>query len=222
MKPTPVSTTRTPEDGFTLIELLVYVSLFVVVLIIVGGFMISSLEAERDVAGATEATDTAQLIATSVQAGVRNGSGLRVETASSGDQMLVARTATRDAAVGWVCQVWYYSASNESMYTKSSGIPAATIPWPASSPAGRWTLLGEGVTPIEDGGTVFGPTGNRPTSGRALATPSASVTMAYEVATDDAPTEEAGADGDDRKAPVRVETSVSTRIEEPAGAPCFS
>jgi type II secretory pathway pseudopilin PulG len=186
------------DEGFTLIELLVYMSLLTMVLVIVGAFMIDSLKVERDVSSAADATSTAQLVSTSVQAAVRNGSGVKVLSAGSdGSQMLVARTTTRGETVSWVCQAWYFSASDKAVYTKTSQTPAVAITLPTSSPLGSWTLLGSGITPSKPGvEAVFASTGD-------------SATLNFEVA--------AG----ERK-PVRVETKAYTRIDVPVGTPCFS
>ena len=191
--------TRTgdPADtGFTLIELIVYMSLATIILFIIGGFMISSLKVERDVTGAAQATTAAQLISTSVQAAVRNGSGVTVLSAGSdGSQMLVARTTTRGSTVSWVCQAWYYSASNKAIYTTTSATPAVAISLPATAPAGTWTLLGSGISPSKSGVSVFSSTSD-------------SATLNFEVAVEN-------------RAPVRVETMAYTRVDGAVGAPCF-
>jgi prepilin-type N-terminal cleavage/methylation domain-containing protein len=197
MTPVTVTPGNRQDEGFTLIELLVYMSLFTIVLLIVGGFMISSLRVERDVTSAAGATTTGQLVSTSVQSGVRNGSGVRVFSAGAdGSQMLVARTTTRGSTLAWVCQAWYYSASNQAVYTKTSTSPAVAIALPASSPAGSWTLLGSGITPSKAGVSVFDSTSN-----------SATVNFEVTVGT---------------RAPVRVETKTYTRFTVAAGTPCFS
>ena len=184
------------DNGFTLIELLVYMSLATIILTIVGGFMINSLKVERDVTLAAEATTTAQLISTSIQSAVRNGSSVSVVAAGvDGSQVLVTRTTTRASTVSWVCQAWYYSASNKAVYTKTSATPAVAIALPASAPVGTWTLLGSGISPSKSGVSVFGAT-------------SASATLNFEVA--------AGT-----RAPVSVETKAFTRIKVPVSTPCF-
>jgi Tfp pilus assembly protein PilW len=195
------------DDGFTLIELLVYISLSTIVLFIIGGFMISSLRTERDVTSTAEGTTAGQLIFTSIQAAVRNASGMRVETASNGDQMLVALTNPGGAA-NPVCQAWFYSAATRAVYTRASKTPAAAIAWPTTSPAGSWTLLGSGVKPIGTGKIVFSPAGPAPTSARVLGPNSDSVSLTLEVS--------AGA-----RAPVRLETTVYSRVKPIVGAPCF-
>jgi Tfp pilus assembly protein FimT len=186
------------DAGFTLIELLIYISLSTIVFAIVGGFMISSLTAERDVTSAAEGTTAAQLVSTSVQAAVRNGSAVKVLSAGTdGSQMLITRTTTRGDTLSWVCQAWYYSASTDSVYTKTSTAPAVAIALPTSTPAGSWTLLGSGITSSKPGvETIFGATSD-------------SATMNFEVA--------AGT-----RAPVLVETKVYSRIKATVSAPCFS
>jgi prepilin-type N-terminal cleavage/methylation domain-containing protein len=194
----PRDGTRLSDEGFTLIELLVYVSLFSIILVIVGGLMIDSLKVERDVTSAATATSTAQLVSTSVQSAVRNGSGVRVVSAGSdGSQMLIVRTTTRGAAVNWVCQAWYFSAADKAVYTRISSTPAVAIALPASSPRGVWTLLGSGITP------------SKPSAQSVFVATNDSAALNFEVA--------AG-----NRQPVRVETKAYTRIKTPVGAPCFS
>jgi Tfp pilus assembly protein PilW len=213
------SSTSTPrsDEGFTLIELLVYISLATVVLFIVGGFMISSLETERDVTSAAEATTSGQLVSTSIQAAVRNGAGMRVETAYDGDQMLLAFTYPGDATEP-VCQAWFYSATAQSVYTKTTS-PAFAIEWPPSSPEGSWTLLGSGIEPVNpvepeepeervDTG-IFGPFEDLPPAGRVITPKSDAVSLKLDVT--------AGT-----RKPIRIDTTTFARVESITGGPCFS
>ena len=186
---------ETADNGFTLIELLIYLSLATIILTIVGGFMINSLKVERDVTLAAEATTTAQLVSASVQSAVRNGSSVSVLAAGAdGSQMLVTRTTTRGSDLNWVCQAWYYSASNKSIYTKTSATPPVAISLPASAPVGTWALLGSGISPSKSGVSVFSSTID-------------SATLNFEVA--------AG-----NRSPVRIETKAYTRVKTPVSAPC--
>jgi prepilin-type N-terminal cleavage/methylation domain-containing protein len=188
---------RFADKGFTLIELLIYMSLFTIILAIAGGLMIDSLKVERDVRNAAEATSTAQLLSTSVQAAVRNGSGIKLASAGSdGSQILIARTATRENSSGWVCQAWYYSASKKAVYTKTSPTPAEPIAVPTSAPVGAWTLLGSGIGPTASGAGVFKVIGE-----------SKSVGLAFEVVAGD-------------RDPVRVETEAYLRLPG-TSAPCY-
>jgi len=146
---------RGSDAGFTLIELLVYISLAGIVLSIVGGMLISSLRAEASVRTASEATTLGQLIARSVQGGMRNASAARLTTNADDTQMLIVRTAGRGASVTWSCQAWFYDPVNDgTLYTRTT-TPAATIAVPTSGTIGSWTLLGDGIatsgTPVFDG-----------------------------------------------------------------------
>lgn len=194
MRASMTTPSRPMDEGFTLIELLVYVSLFAIVLFIVAGFMISSLKAERDVSSGAEATNSGQLISTSVQAAVRNGSAVRATVDAAENEMLTVRT--RGAAASFVCRAFYYSASNDAVYVKSS---ALAIALPTKNPAGGWTLLGSRITPIGGAG-VFSSTSD------------VSATMNFDIV--------AGSRG-----PVRIVTTVhtrDTRINALETAPCFS
>jgi type II secretory pathway pseudopilin PulG len=183
------------EAGMTLIELLVYMVLSVVVLLIVGGFLVNSLTTSRNVRSVTQATTAAQLISTSVQSGVRNASGIKlVSESADGSQLVVARTATRAAAVSWICQAWYFSAADKAIYTKTAAATGALV-LPASGAAGSWTLLSDGVAPMDAATSVFHVT-------------SYSVGLSF------------GVEASDR-APVRIDTTAFLRTTDPEGAPCF-
>lgn len=133
------------ESGFTLIELMVYISLSVVVLIIVGGLLISSTRAERDVRAATEATSLGQLISRSVQAGVRNASHVRLLEIDD-TQLLLVRTAGGGTPLVWSCQAWFYSpVGGGTLYAKKT-TPAAQIVPPTPSGLASWAKLGEGLS----------------------------------------------------------------------------
>ncbi|TFD09958.1 hypothetical protein E3T35_13185 [Cryobacterium sp. TMT1-2-2] len=180
------------ESGFTLIELLVYMSFAVVVLVIIGGMLISSVGIERDVRSTTEATDLGQLISRSVQVGVRNASQVSLQN-SDGAQLLVVRTAGRGATVVWSCQAWFYTSdSGGSLYTKRT-TPASHIAAPVSADLDSWIKLGVGVSTT--GAAVFGGVNDRITVDLNLA---------------------AGAQDD-----VVVNTTVTPRTLATVGAPCL-
>lgn len=135
-----------PETGFTLIELVVAMSLTVLVLVVVGGMVISSSQTQRDVRSATEASTAGQLIVRSVQAGVRNAS--RVELTEIGDeQLLVARTAGGETPIKWACQAWYYVPdAGGTLYMKRVSPIVTITPPTASELASSWILLAEGIS----------------------------------------------------------------------------
>jgi type II secretory pathway pseudopilin PulG len=205
----PSSSGHSEDKGFTLIELLIYSSLATIILVIVGSFMISSLRIERDVTSAATAADTAQLVSTSVQSAVRNGSGARVETAQNGDQMLVVLTVPLSGSGVPVCKAWFFSATGKSIYTRTASSSAVAITWPTTSPAGTWTLLGSGIAPRDAATRVFRPAVDASSTARGVGPKSASVSLTFEVA--------AGT-----RAPVRMESTTYTRVDTIAGAPCFA
>ncbi|SEM88099.1 type II secretion system protein [Cryobacterium luteum] len=188
---TAASASTAPESGFTLIELLVYVSFAVVILVIVGGMLISSVGTERDVRSTTEATNLGQLISRSVQSGVRNASQVSLQNIDD-TQLLVARTAGSAASVVWACQAWFYTpAAGGSVYTKRTS-PASLIAAPGGDLA-SWIKLGEGVS--TNGSAVFGGVNDR-------------ITIALDL--------EAGT-----QPSVIVNTTVTPRTLATVGAPCL-
>lgn len=161
------------QRGYTLVELLVYVSLFVIVLAIVGGFLINSLSAEKGVRGAANASNHGQLLAQSLQHGIRNAKAIRVTQPPvsaaapkfhpAGMQLLVVESMTgaTDPAVTR-CQAWLYTPSRGGqMFVRNVASGPITVPNLASSfvpdpslPSGTrvvapsgWALYGEDVKP---------------------------------------------------------------------------
>jgi type II secretory pathway pseudopilin PulG len=146
------------ETGFTLVELIVYAVLMVVVLAVVGAILINSSRAERSVRSASEAAAVGQVIAQSVERGVRNASALTlVNDASGGGQLLLARTAGTDSALTWRCQAWYFSPTDDgAVYTTTA---ATVIALPTGGPKGVWSLLGGGVSATTGAGVFAAPAG---------------------------------------------------------------
>jgi len=145
------------ERGFTLVELLVYGMLLVLVLAIVGSMLASMSTTSKAVNSVTAASTAAQLVADSVERGIRNSSDFHLTTPAGTDQLLVARTAQAGATVTWLCAAWYYSpaAGGTIRYTTSTtAIPAI----PTAANLANWTLLDTGVAPAS-GTSVFSANG---------------------------------------------------------------
>lgn len=188
-----------PADaGINLVELLLYSFFLTAIFAVSGGLLISAISAQNQVTGFTEAADKGQLIARSIEEGVRNASGpagaaspdeidgIRAEamTASPVGQLLRARVAVGavDATVQWECQAWYYSGETGAVYFTRSSTGAIADPGNFSVVGGehvpnagsaRWLLLGDGITLPADAPEFFGTSGQ----GR--------VVLKFEVASDD-------------------------------------
>lgn len=145
------------ERGFTLVELIIYGMLLIIVLSVVGSMLASETTTSKAVDSVTAASTAAQLVADSVERGIRNSSDFHLTTPAGTDQLLVARTAQGGATINWVCAAWYYSAAGGGTirYTTSTmAIPAV----PTAANLAGWTLLDTGVAPI-GGASVFSATG---------------------------------------------------------------
>jgi prepilin-type N-terminal cleavage/methylation domain-containing protein len=153
------------QAGFTLIEMMLATGVALVVLAIAGSILINSVRAQDNAAKVTSASNTAQQIVRSVQAGVRNASAVTVSSDPvAGTQLLLARNVGSDpTSTATSCQAWYFSPVNGgAVYTKKT-TPASLITVPVSGPAGIWTLLGSGITPADP---VTGKVFNAPSGGR--------------------------------------------------------
>lgn len=140
----PAGRPDSSEDGLTLIELIVYGVLLVLVLAVVGGILISTLLVGSQVRDSTLKTSEAQLVAKSLETGIRNSSAFEV-TDLVDDQLLMARTAGSEQPLVWRCTAWYYSAAEQTMYYLRSDTPI-TPPLSAADVAG-WLVLGERIVP---------------------------------------------------------------------------
>ncbi|MEK6648162.1 MAG: prepilin-type N-terminal cleavage/methylation domain-containing protein [Actinomycetota bacterium] len=153
------------DRGFTLIELLIASTLSIIVLTIAGGILISGLRTQEMARTVTDATNTAQQIVRSIQAGVRNASAITVSSdAVAGTQLLLARTVGSDPnSTAASCQAWYYTPLNGGAVYTTRTTPASVISLPSGGPQGVWTILGTGVTPSDPNtGKVFSaPSGGR-------------------------------------------------------------
>jgi type II secretory pathway pseudopilin PulG len=163
------------EGGFTLVELLVFSFFSVIILIIAGGILISSLNVERETRGLAETANLGQLVSRTVEEGARNASDIRAEPLTESGQLLRARVAvgTTGGSVTWECQSWYYSAVTTGFYWATSATGA--VPSPTSEAdlrAAPWLFLGDGLHPDDETGTFFGSDGSN-------------VTLRFRVSSDD-------------------------------------
>jgi prepilin-type N-terminal cleavage/methylation domain-containing protein len=134
------------QQGFTLIELLIYSALIGFVLLIIGGFLINSLTAERTVKSGAEATNSGQLVAQSVTKGVRDSSALDLTTPFTGSLLLRALIVDDSIAAPATahCQAWYFGGGELRTTTSPSAIP---VPADHAAVSG-WLLLATGVEQI--------------------------------------------------------------------------
>jgi Tfp pilus assembly protein PilW len=139
------------ESGITLVELLIYSMLLVLVLSIVGGLLTSTTKTSKTVGTITQATTAGQLVASSVESGIRNSSDFRLTTPVGTNQLLIARTAKGGATLTWMCAAWYYSAAGTGniYYTTSA---TAISGMPTTTDLSHWTLLDKGVSPVSGTG----------------------------------------------------------------------
>lgn len=194
------------DAGITLVELLVYSVLSVVVITVVGSLLVRTLVSQRDVRSVTGATTAAQLVAASVEAGVRNAAAVRPPVTLEGaDELLVARVAQVDAAgtPGWRCQGWFYDASESTLSTRTTPASAGSAAITAPTTAGHlatWTVLATGVDLAPGVPRAFT---------HEPGVPAAGVRLDVEVA--------AGT-----RKPVRISTRVTQRPQgSTESAPCF-
>ena len=131
---------RDESSGFTLIELVVASSLTVIIAIVIGSMLISTLGSEKTIRTTTQATSSGQLVAQSIDKGVRNATWIDL-TAASGEYFLTVRTASSTAVVTYRCQAWYITPAGAA-YVQSS---PTKITKPTGGNVAGWTLLTTGI-----------------------------------------------------------------------------
>lgn len=143
---------RTRDAGVTLIELLVASAILSVALLAIGAIFTGTLNAQRTVSAVTQSTTAAQSAANAIASGVRNASDLRLST-SSGNQLLVVRTAGQSSTLTWTCQAWYYTPTDGTIRTKSTS-DGTKITTPTAVQLATWSVAITGVAPTS-GSTIF-------------------------------------------------------------------
>lgn len=142
----------------SLVELLVYLGLLLVVVMILCGLLINLLNVQRRVVNATSASQQAQLIAQTLETGVRNATAIKLEQVSSTEQMVTVRSAQSASTLSWICIAFYFNSANGGSvrYQRSSSAIAA----PSADQLSGWTLLGQGIS-ANPQGNLFTLVGTR-------------------------------------------------------------
>lgn len=136
----------TDDRGISLIELLVYMLLSIVMLLIVGGLLINTLNTEKQVRSMTASASSGQVVTQSVAQGVRNASDLELTAPSSDSQLLRTRSIGNAATGVWTCRAWFVEGGSVWTKTSSSAITA-----PSDSDLADWLLLADNLAPAGAG-----------------------------------------------------------------------
>jgi hypothetical protein len=169
---------RASDEGFGMAELGIYAALSVVILTILATLFISSLRIREQVTDLTTAAGVGQVIASSVEEGVRNASGplgapdteqqrgIKTEEQTLRGQLMRARVAVgaQDGSIVWQCQAWYFSLDTKSVYSATSdeliedpvGFSEEGGVHEAEAGDGNWALLGSGVQLAPQTDVFFG------------------------------------------------------------------
>lgn len=189
-----LSRTLTTDEGFTLSELAVYGMLLGLVVSTAAGILISGTVSERTVRTVVGASTASQLVADSIETGIRNSSAYALTEPSTGTQLLRARVAQGTSGVEWNCAAWYYTPNlrNGSVWYKSD---SAAIANPTNANISSWILLADGITPPPGSTAIFTIGANQ-------------LTFSFEAV--------AGQDP-----PASVTSSATSRMSAWESAPCF-
>lgn len=144
---------RSSDRGFSLIELLIAMSLFAVVITVVGSIIVSSLTADRTVREVTGTTTNGQLIVNVIEETVRNSTAVSVDPDPDGVSVFaVARTTAGGTAR---CQAWFYDNEVGTVFQRSAA--TAIVPPSPGSVSADWTAISSGIAPIEDNSGTLVP-----------------------------------------------------------------
>lgn len=125
------------DEGTSLAELLVYVIVLSIVLVLVVTTFINGQRLQRDQASLADASNEAQIAATSMENEVRNAVSIQVDNAVFGGDLLVVKTRRgekNDDVASWICRAWFFDESTGALYTTSS------VPGPGATTAGITTV----------------------------------------------------------------------------------
>ncbi len=136
------------DAGFSLVELLISMTLFSVVLTIVGSVIVSALTAERTVREVTGSTTNGQLVVNVIEETVRNSTAISVTTAADGLSTFAAVRTTAGGAAR--CHAWFYDSTAQAIFEHTS-VSAITRPTPGAVDT-EWTILSNGVVPTTNAG----------------------------------------------------------------------
>ncbi len=114
--PRPLLTSA--DRGFTLVELLVSMALLSVVVTVVGGIIVSSLQADRTIREVTTSTTDGQLVVNVIEQTARNSTAVAVLPDPDGASVLaVVRTTAGGTAR---CVAWFFDAGAEAIFQRDS------------------------------------------------------------------------------------------------------
>lgn len=131
------------EGGLGLVELMVYMALMLIALGAVAGLLFGMFNVNKQVTDSVAAAGQAQVAANSLESGIRNATAVSVQLVGSTGQLVLARTATQAATPTYVCQAWYFDASNGGSIRFLQSTSAIAVP--DSTALQSWSLLIEGV-----------------------------------------------------------------------------
>ena len=143
------------QQGFSLVELIVYTLISSMLLTVVASVFISLYSVQEDVLQSGKSAGELQLVAASINYGVRNSTAVSLSETAAG-QLLLAETLTGADEAVTLCQAWWFDGESMSMFS-SSGPTRESLPTTAST--NGWILLSDGIDALEEA-PLFAQIGN--------------------------------------------------------------
>lgn len=152
---------RNRDEGLSLVEVIIYTMLLAVISAVAGSLLITALTSQRDITAMGSATSRVQVVASSVENGVRTASTVSVPTPTAVGQRLIARTGTFTAtgSATWKCQSWLIAPDGKVYHRVASAAFAAPASLSAADLNG-WQLIAEGVRTAPGAASAFLPINN--------------------------------------------------------------
>ena len=148
-----------PADaGFSLTELLVAVIVGGLVLAMLGAFLVSSMQADRQVRDLNDASARGELALDTLRTSLQSAAPPIAVAAGMQAGDLIVRAAVAGTGTGelaWDCIAFYYDAAAAELRTMrepgSPGVPGARVATPDVATLATWTAVASGILPPATG-----------------------------------------------------------------------
>lgn len=149
---------RRADAGFSLTELLVAAIIGGLVLTMLGGFLVSSLQADSQVRGLNTASARGELALDSLRTTLQSAAPPFSVAAGAASGDLIVRAAVAGSGTGalaWDCVAFYYDAARAELRSTrrvgTASTPGTRIATPNAATLAGWSIVASGMLPPASG-----------------------------------------------------------------------